>query len=93
MKKKQWSNKTILKSNPNIIKLPNGCNISENIEDALNESNLVMVFTKWNEFKNLNSELLKKFMKNPLIIDGRGFLEKEKFDPGTYFKIGYLEEN
>ena len=83
----------ILKSNPNIIKLPNGCNISENIEDALNESNLVMVFTKWNEFKNLNSELLKKFMKNPLIIDGRGFLEKEKFDAGTYFKIGYLEEN
>ena len=30
-------------------------------------------------------------MKNPIIIDGRGFLEKEKFDVGCYFKIGYSE--
>ena len=30
-------------------------------------------------------------MRNPVIIDGRGFLEKEKFDPGFYFKIGYSE--
>jgi hypothetical protein len=30
-------------------------------------------------------------MKNPIIIDGRGFLDKEKFDAGTYFKIGYSE--
>ena len=50
-----------------------------------------MIFTKWEEFKLLNSELLKQFMSNPIIIDGRGFLEKEKFDVGTYFKIGYSE--
>jgi hypothetical protein len=30
-------------------------------------------------------------MKNPIIIDGRGFLKKEKFDSGCYFKIGFSE--
>ena len=81
----------ILKSKPDVIKLPSGCNVCHNLEDALKNSDVAMVFTKWEEFKFLNSELLKQFMNNPIIIDGRGFLEKEKFDIGTYFKIGYSE--
>ena len=81
----------ILKSKPDMIKLPSGCNLCYNLEDALKNSDVAMVFTKWEEFKFLNSELLKQFMNNPIIIDGRGFLEKEKFDVGTYFKIGYSE--
>ena len=82
---------TILKSKPDMIKLPSGCNLCYNLEDALKNSDIAMIFTKWEEFKLLNSELLKQFMSNPIIIDGRGFLEKEKFDVGTYFKIGYSE--
>ena len=81
----------ILKSKPDMIKLPSGCNLCYNLEDALKNSDIAMIFTKWEEFKLLNSELLKQFMSNPIIIDGRGFLEKEKFDVGTYFKIGYSE--
>jgi len=81
----------ILKSKPNLVKLPKGCNVCLRIEDALRDSDMVMIFTKWSEFKLLDSKFLKQFMKNPLIIDGRGFLDKEKFDVGTYFKIGYLE--
>ena len=61
------------------------------IEDALKDSDIAMVFTKWSDFKSLDSKFLKKFMKNPIIIDGRGFLDKEKFDDGSYFKIGYSE--
>ena len=30
--------------------------------------------------------------ENPVIIDGRGFLDEKKFDDGTYFKIGYSEQ-
>ena len=81
----------IFESKPNVIKLPEGCKICNKMEDALKDSDMVLVFTKWNEFKMLNSKFLKQFMKNPIIIDGRGFLEKEKFDVGTYFKIGYSE--
>jgi len=81
----------IFESKPNAIKLPEGSKICNKMEDALKDSDMVLVFTKWNEFKMLNSKFLKQFMKNPIIIDGRGFLEKEKFDVGTYFKIGYSE--
>jgi len=55
----------------------------------LKDSDIAMVFTKWSEFKLLDSKFLKRFMNNPIILDGRGFLDKKKFDDGSYFKIGY----
>ena len=81
----------IFKLNPDIIKIPEKCNICSNIEDALKNSDIALVFTKWEEFKSLDSNFLKQLMRNPIIIDGRGFLEKDKFDDGCYFKIGYSE--
>jgi len=81
----------ILKSKPNSIKLLQNCTVCATIEDALKDSDVAMIFTKWPEFKSIDSKFLKQFMKNPIIIDGRGFLAKEKFDNGTYFKIGYSE--
>ena len=81
----------IFKSKTNIAKLPEECNVCISIEKALENSDMALVFTKWDEFKSLDSKFLKQFMKNPIIIDGRGFLEKENFDAGTYFKIGYSE--
>ena len=81
----------ILKSKPDLVTLPDECNICLNIEDALRDSDVAMIFTKWSEFKLLDSAFLQKLMKNPLIIDGRGFLDKEKFDKDTYFKIGFFE--
>ena len=81
----------ILKSKPNSTKLLQNCTVCATIEDALKDSDAAMIFTKWPEFKSLDSKFLKQFMKNPIIIDGRGFLATEKFDSGTYFKIGYSE--
>ena len=81
----------ILKSIPNSTKLLQNCTVCATIEDALKDSDAAMIFTKWPEFKSLDSKFLKQFMKNPIIIDGRGFLATEKFDSGTYFKIGYSE--
>ena len=81
----------ILKSKPNSTKLLQNCTVCATIEDALKDSDVAMIFTKWPEFKSIDSKFLKQFMKNPIIIDGRGFLAKEKFDNGTYFKIGYSE--
>ena len=78
----------IFQSKPNIENLPEECNICSNIEDVLENSEIALVFTRWEDFKSLNSEFLKQFMKNPIIIDGRGFLDKENFERGTYFKIG-----
>ena len=60
------------------------------MSDALENSDIALVFTKWEEFSSLNSDFLKKFMKNPVIIDGRGFLDSKKFDEGCLHRIGYF---
>jgi len=67
------------------------CIMSQSIEDALQNSDAVLLFTKWPEFKNISGNFLKKFMKTPIIIDGRGFLDKEKFQKGTFYKIGHSQ--
>ena len=72
--------------------LPQNCNYVNTIEESLKDSDAVMVFTKWKEFSSLNSEILEKFMKSSLVIDGRGFLEKENFKAGSYYKIGFSEK-
>ena len=72
--------------------LPQNCHCVNTIEESLKDSDAVMLFTKWKEFSSLNSEILEKFMKSPLIIDGRGFLDKENFKIGSYYKIGFLEK-
>lgn len=82
----------VMENISNVILLPKECTYNLKIEESLENSDAVLVFTKWSEFKSLDSELLNKFMKKPLIIDGRGFLDKEKFQDGTYYKIGFMEE-
>ena len=72
--------------------LPKNCNHCMTMEESLNDSDAVLIFTKWPKFESLNSKILKQHMKNPVIIDGRGFLDEKKFDDGTYFKIGYSEQ-
>jgi len=79
----------IIESKTKIKELPEQCNVCFSIEDVLTDSDIALVFTKWKEFKLLSSDILKKFMKNPVIIDGRGFLNSEKFDPGFLFRIGH----
>lgn len=66
--------------------------ISKNLEECLQNSDLAVLFTKWPQFELLNSSFLKKYMKNPVIIDGRGFLDQKKFDKNSYYKIGFLGE-
>jgi len=65
------------------------CTIAQTIEDAIQKSDAVLLFTKWPEFKNIEGDFLKKLMKTPIIIDGRGFLDEEKFQKGTFFKMGH----
>ena len=48
------------------------------LEEACRNSDIILVLTAWNEFKDLN-KILKKVKKNPLVIDGRRFLNKNKF--------------
>lgn len=65
--------------------------IHKNLEECLQNSVLAILFTKWSEFKFLNSDFLAKHMKQPLIIDGRGYLDETSFKKNTYYKVGHTE--
>ncbi len=69
-----------------------GVSICNNMEDCIGNADLVILLTKWEEFGDIDRKLLKKYMKNPKIIDGRGFLDKKKFEKNTYYKIGLNEK-
>jgi len=55
------------------------------VEDAALNTEVIMILTSWPEFKNL-PEILSKFAKSPLIIDGRRMFNK--FDFERYKGIG-----
>ncbi len=61
------------------------------LESSLENSDLIILFTKWDEFKNLNQDILNKYMNSPLLIDGRGFLDSSKFNDNVYHKIGFTK--
>jgi len=71
--------------------LPKKCRYHGTLEETIKGVDAILVFTKWNEFNILNSEMLSKFMKKPLIIDGRGYLDKTRFQEKTLYKIGFSE--
>ena len=64
-------------------------NFSKNIKSALNNADLVIIHTEWNDFKSLNfKSLLKK--KNFIIYDMRNIYSPEKMKKNNikYFGIG-----
>lgn len=45
--------------------------IGANIEDALKDADICFIFTEWKEIKELNPDIFKKYMKTPIVLDGR----------------------
>lgn len=68
----------------------NAMNILRNVEfcknpyDAAKNSDLAIVITEWNEFKEMNLKKIKEIMKTPNIIDGRNI-----YDPQELRKMGF----
>lgn len=63
---------------------------ADSLEDVLKGSDACLLITSWPEFSKITPELLKKIMKNPLLIDGRGFFNNKKFEKNIdYWGIGF----
>lgn len=45
----------------------------------------LMVITEWNEFKNIDLELLARLMRTPIVFDGRNI-----YDPDRMKKLGFV---
>ncbi|MGG1614988.1 UDP-glucose dehydrogenase family protein [Paenibacillus phoenicis] len=63
---------------------------SENIEQAVDNCDALLIVTEWNEFIDFGLERYKKLLKHPVIIDGRNCFDlTDASDQGiTYHSIG-----
>jgi UDPglucose 6-dehydrogenase len=63
---------------------------SESAYDAAADTDLVIVLTEWNEFRQLDLEKLAKLMKKPVMIDGRNIFDLEEIKKHgiTYYGVG-----
>jgi UDPglucose 6-dehydrogenase len=48
------------------------------------DSDLLIMLTEWNEFRQLDLEKIKKFMKKPILLDGRNI-----YDPYRLKELGF----
>jgi UDPglucose 6-dehydrogenase len=59
----------------------------DSVEDALEDADAAVLVTEWPEFAELDWESLRERMANPLIVDGRNFL-----DPKALRAAGFTYE-
>ncbi|MBN1595477.1 UDP-glucose/GDP-mannose dehydrogenase family protein [candidate division FCPU426 bacterium] len=52
--------------------------LAENAYEAVAGAHCLVIFTEWNEFKEMDLERVKNLMKTPVIVDGRNILDPEK---------------
>lgn len=52
----------------------------ETIEDTLRDTELCFIFTEWEEVKKLDTRSFEKYMKTPIILDGRNCYDMEAFN-------------
>ncbi|NWF80768.1 MAG: UDP-glucose/GDP-mannose dehydrogenase family protein, partial [Chloroflexi bacterium] len=53
--------------------------------DVAKESDALLVVTEWNEFKQLDWEKIKGFMRQPIVVDGRNL-----YDPAEMAERGFV---
>jgi UDPglucose 6-dehydrogenase len=75
------------KANANAkARFPN-LNYADSIEDCLQSADMVLHLTEWKEFRALDPNVVKRYVSNPIIIDGRNALDKAAWeDAGWHFR-------
>ena len=59
-------------------------------EEALKNADVCFIFTEWNEIKNVRPEEYVKYMKNPLVYDGRNIYDISEMENAgvEYYSVG-----
>ena len=77
--------KTSQKDDDEILKYMNRVIICDDVYQAVEKSNLVVICTEWDEFLKLDwNKIYHKMETNPWVFDGRNLLDKK-----TINKIGF----
>ena len=61
---------------------------ASDIYDAVRNADVLFHVTEWKEYRMPDWEKIRKLMKTPLLIDGRGVFDKTNLEGITYLKIG-----
>ena len=65
---------------PNYRKLyPDEILYCATIEETLQDADLCLIFTEWEEVKNLDVSVFEKYMKRPIVLDGRNCYDLDAF--------------
>ena len=66
-------------------KLLDGVFWCEDTYDAIDGSDVVVIVTEWNEFRNLDFARMKEIMKTPILVDLRNI-----YEPAQVTATGFL---
>ena len=69
-------------------RLGNTIEYASDIYDAVRDADVLFHVTEWKEYRMPDWEKIRKLMKTPLLIDGRGVFDKTNLEGITYLKIG-----
>jgi len=62
----------------------------DSIEECLKDSDCCLILTEWDSFKEIEPDMIKKLMSNPIVIDARRIFDVEKFKNFEDFSaLGY----
>lgn len=54
--------------------------LTKTVEEAIKNCDAAIIITSWDEYVKLTPQSFKRYMKTPIIIDGRRIFDKEKFE-------------
>jgi UDPglucose 6-dehydrogenase len=66
----------------------NSVEYSRDIIQCIDDTDCVILMTEWEEYKKLNGQTFKKYMRNPNVIDARRVLASNKIKGINFLAIG-----
>ena len=61
---------------------------AEDIYDTVRDADVLFHVTEWKEYRMPDWDKIRRLMKTPLLIDGRGVFDKTELQGITYLRIG-----
>ncbi|OGD85754.1 hypothetical protein A2164_01955 [Candidatus Curtissbacteria bacterium RBG_13_35_7] len=73
---------------PNCKKIIPKIKYAKNLYDAITNQDALVIVTEWPEFSQIDLKRAKKLLKNPVIIDGRNILDKDRVKEMGFKYVG-----
>jgi len=62
--------------------------VTSEIIQSVENADVIVVLTEWQEFKSIKPEIIEKWVKNKIVVDSRNLLDKSKWEKNGFRFIG-----